>query len=62
MTTRWEDLKHKNVKREAPYRLWVSTDRCILVRMYPSNVVEIALRDDPSDIWGPPLRLAEEKV
>lgn len=52
------------------YRLWVSEDRCTLVRMWESIdtseaghfVVEVATRAHPSHTWGPPVTLTEEKV
>lgn len=54
------------------YRLWVSEDRCLLMRMWydtpsdyvvgkPANV-EIATRESPAHTWGPPVPLTEEKV
>lgn len=54
------------------YRLWVNTERTLLVRQWKSGEVEIAERDDPAQTWGPPLtssvlpswidKLTEERV
>lgn len=43
-------------------RLWVNDERTVLVRMWDSGLVEISTRSDSSCIWGPPVRLLEEKV
>jgi len=42
------------------YRLWVNDQRTVLVRMWPDGRVEVALRDDPTHVWGPPIRLTED--
>lgn len=44
------------------YRLWVSADRKVLVRMWDDGHVEAALRPHPDATWGPPVELEEEKV
>jgi len=41
-------------------RLWVNTERTVLVRLWESGTVEVATRDHPSDTWGPPMMLAPE--
>jgi hypothetical protein len=46
---------------EAKDTLYVNEERTVFVRIWPSGVVEVARRDDPSDTWGPPVRLTEEK-
>jgi hypothetical protein len=46
----------------AGYRLWVSEDRCTLVRMWDSGKVEVARRNASWETWGPPVVLTEEKV
>ena len=42
------------------YRLWVNADRTVLVRIWSSGVGEVALRDDPSHTWGPPVYVKED--
>ncbi len=49
-------------------RLYVSEDRCTLVRTWPEAVdgkprlvVEVATRPDPDAVWGPPVRVVEER-
>jgi hypothetical protein len=37
------------------YRLWVNDDSTLLVRQWNDGTVEIAERDDPSHVWGPPI-------
>jgi hypothetical protein len=37
------------------YRLWINRERTLLVRLWGNGLVEIAERDRPSDIWGPPI-------
>ena len=44
------------------YRLWVNDQRTVLVHMWPDGHVDVALRDDPSRIWGPPIDLTEESI
>ena len=44
------------------YRLFVNDERTVLVRFWASGTVEVAVRDDPSCIWKPPIRLSEEDV
>ena len=46
------------------YRLFVNTDRTVLLRIWQdkSGLVEIALRDSPDRIWRPPITLKEEKT
>jgi hypothetical protein len=46
---------------ELPYRLWVSRDRTMLVRLWDSGVVEVCTRSEEGAIWGPPVRLEQEK-
>jgi len=42
------------------YRLFVSDDRTVLVRMWEDGVVEVCSRPAGIAIWGPPVMLAEE--
>lgn len=44
------------------YRLFVSDDRCTLVRIWATGVVEVCTREFDGAIWGPPIELAEEPV
>lgn len=44
------------------YRLWVNEARTVLVRMWSSGSVEVAVRETPAHIWGPPITVVEEKV
>lgn len=37
------------------YRLWVNAERTLLVRQWETGIVEIAEREDPGDVWGPPI-------
>lgn len=41
-------------------RLWVNEERTVFVRMWASGAVEVATRETPDDIWGPPVSLWEE--
>jgi hypothetical protein len=45
---------------EKNYRLWVNAERTVLVRLWPSGVVEVATRPSSEHTWGPPIELAEE--
>ncbi len=57
------------------YRLWVSDDRCTLLRIWgpaidvttsrtnpDDKIVEVAIRETPNHTWGPPVSLYEETV
>ena len=44
------------------YRLWVSDDRCTLVRLWNNRTLEVCRRNEPDGIWGPPVTLAEEAL
>jgi hypothetical protein len=46
----------------AGYRLWVSDDGTVLVRLWESGVLEVAKRRDADAVWGPPIPMLEEKV
>jgi hypothetical protein len=51
------------------YRLFVSEDRMMMVHLWPAenlllsdeDTVEVATREHPDAIWGPPKILKEEK-
>jgi hypothetical protein len=39
------------------YRLWVNAESTLLVRQWrKTGLVEIAERDDPGQVWGPPIQ------
>lgn len=42
-------------------RLLVSRDRCVLVTLWANGEALVATREDPGDVWGPPVRLFEER-
>jgi hypothetical protein len=44
------------------YRLWVNEERTVFVRLWQTGTLEVATRDNPSETWGPPTVLTEEKV
>jgi hypothetical protein len=44
------------------YRLWVNEARTVLVRLWENGTLEVATRETPDHIWGPPVYLTEEKV
>lgn len=50
------------VPDSAGYRLFVSADRLTFVRLWDSGVCEVARRDDPGDVWGPPVVCEAEKL
>jgi hypothetical protein len=35
-------------------------ERTVLVRCYENGVMEVALRDEPGGVWGPPIRVEVE--
>ncbi len=42
-------------------RLWVNSERTVLVRLWHTGQVEVATRDATWETWGPPVYLTEEK-
>ena len=44
------------------YVLYVNDERTVLVRIWRSGEAEVALRDSTNHVWGPPIRLTEEKT
>jgi len=52
---------HARPDEEARDRLWVNDEGTVLVRLWASGTVEVATRDEPGDIWGPPVYLKEER-
>lgn len=51
-----------NVSTEPEYRIWVNEARTVLVTLWKSGVVEVARRETPAHIWGPPVICDEEKA
>jgi hypothetical protein len=49
-------------EQAAGYRLYVSDDKCTLVRFWANGLTEVAFRASPADRWGPPVEVAEEDV
>ena len=47
---------------EPTYRLWVDETRTVLVRAWDDGIMEVATREHPDAIWGPPVRLREERA
>lgn len=43
------------------YRLWVNDERTVLVRQWDDGRVEVAMREEPDHVWGPPQWCSEEK-
>lgn len=43
------------------YKIWVNDERTVMVRLWSNGEMEVALRDDPSHSWGPPICMEEEK-
>lgn len=43
-------------------RLFVNESRTLLVRIWGSGRVEVARRESPEDVWGPPVVLEEERL
>ncbi len=41
-------------------KLWVNSERTVLVRQYDDGTVEVATRETPEHIWNPPVRVFEE--
>ena len=42
------------------YRLFVSVDETVLVRIWMDGTVEVSTREREGDIWGPPVVVVEE--
>lgn len=43
-------------------RVWLSNDRLVLVTLFEDGTMTVAMRPSPDAIWGPPIRLVEERV
>jgi hypothetical protein len=51
---------------EARARIFTNRERTVLVTIWPAanpqaEIVEVATRDEPGDIWSPPVRVDEER-
>jgi len=52
----------------AAYRLWVNEGSTIKVEWWPDGVgdgrevMAVATRETPGDMWGPPIELSEEQM
>jgi hypothetical protein len=44
------------------YRLWINDERTVLVRLWSDGTMEVATREDPSYVWGPPTYVNEKYV
>lgn len=44
------------------YRLWVNEDRTMLIRFWDNGMVEVCTRPETEAIWGPPIRMNEERA
>ena len=42
-------------------RVYVNEERTVLVQDWGGGVVTVATRDTPEAIWGPPVKLTEER-
>jgi hypothetical protein len=42
------------------YVIWLNPERTVMVTRWDSGEMEVALRDDPSQTWGPPVRVEPE--
>lgn len=42
--------------------LYVSEDRTVLVRQFEDGTTEVATREHPNAIWGPPITVTKEKT
>ena len=47
-------------KAEPTYRLWVNEKSTILARLWSNGQMEVATRQSPAHVWGPPIFLEEE--
>jgi hypothetical protein len=43
-----------------PYRLFVNEARTVLVRVWETGMVEVLIRREAGDRWGPPIKVAEQ--
>lgn len=52
--------ERERTAKESKDALYVSADRCTLVRIWASGTAVVALRDSPDHIWSPPVYLTKE--
>lgn len=45
---------------EAPDEVCVNEERTVLVNLFADGSMSVALRDEPGDIWGPPISVHRE--
>lgn len=43
------------------YTLYVNEERTVMVRIWWTGEMEVAVREAPSHTWGPPVLVKEEK-
>jgi hypothetical protein len=43
------------------YRLWVNAARLVLVRLWEDGTMEVAMREHPDHVWGPPIAMTPER-
>ena len=59
------ELTEQAAARRAPYigpqsyRVWVSENRTLMVRIWAGGKIEAATRETADHIWGPPIELEE---
>lgn len=47
--------------RDGEYALWTNDERTILVRLWKTGEMEVSLRGDAGETWGPPIPMAAER-
>ena len=43
-------------------RQWTNDERTVLVTQYDDGSMEVAVREDAGDLWGPPVQVELEGV
>jgi hypothetical protein len=44
------------------HRIYVDAERTILLTLYANGRLTVATRDDPDELWGPPIELMLDDV
>ena len=44
------------------YQLWVNATRTVLVRLWDSGKLEVAVRESADQTWGPPVECRKERT